>query len=71
LDHYNFDVAIPELAEHRSVPTRWMHTPEELQAVRDQRQQAKAAQQAVDVAPAGATVAAAAIKANTRPGSAP
>jgi hypothetical protein len=63
LDHYNFDVAIPELAEHRSVPTRWMHTPEELQAVRDQREQAKQQQQAVDVAPAGATVAAAGIKA--------
>jgi hypothetical protein len=62
LDHYNFDVAIPELAEHRSVPTRWMHTPEELQALRDQRAQAQKAQQAVDASPAIGNVVSTAMK---------
>ncbi len=62
LDHYNFDVAIPEMAEHRSVPTRWMSTPEELAQKRQQRAQQMQQQQVVDAAPAIATVSAAAMK---------
>src|SRR5262245_13251557 len=58
LDHYNFDVAIPELAEHRSVPTRWMATPEELKKKRDDRQKQIAQQQLTDAAPSIAQVAA-------------
>jgi hypothetical protein len=64
LDHYNFDVAIPELAEHRSVPTRWMNTPEAVAALRQGRAQQQQSQQLVETAPAAATVAAAHIKAN-------
>jgi len=65
MDHYNFDVAIPELAEHRSVPTRWMNTPEQIQAIRDQRAQAKQQQDMVDSSTALGTVGAAAIKAQS------
>jgi hypothetical protein len=57
LDHYNFDVAIPELAEHRSVPTRWMHTPEELAAKRQDRQNQQAQQQIAQAAPSIAKIA--------------
>jgi hypothetical protein len=57
LDHYNFDVAIPELAEHRSVPTRWMHTPEELQAIRDDRKNQQAQAQIAQAAPSIAKIA--------------
>jgi hypothetical protein len=57
LDHYNFDVAIPELAEHRSVPTRWMHTPEELQAIRNDRKSQQAQAQIAQAAPSIAKIA--------------
>jgi hypothetical protein len=57
LDHYNFDVAIPELAEHRSVPTRWMNTPEQVQALRDDRKNQQAQQQMVQAAPSIAKIA--------------
>jgi len=40
--HYNLDVALPELAEHMSVPARWMATPDEVAAadenIKDQQQ---------------------------------
>jgi len=64
LDHYDFDTAIPEMAEHLSVPTHWMRSPEAVAQVRQQRQADKAQQQVTDAAPAIATIAAANIKAN-------
>jgi hypothetical protein len=64
LDHYNFDVAIPEMAEHLSVPTHWLRSPEEIAQMRQDRQNQQGQQQLVDAAPAIATVASAHIKAN-------
>lgn len=66
LDNYNLNTAIPELAEHRSVPTRWMNTPEAIAQIRQQREQAKQQQQIADAAPAIATVAAAGINAQAK-----
>lgn len=63
LDHYNFEVAIPEMAEHLSVPTHWLRSPEEIAQVRGQRQQQQQQQQIADASPAIATIAAANIKA--------
>lgn len=62
LDHYNFDTAIPELAEHRSVPTRWMNTPEQLAAKRQARAQQAQAQQLTEAAPAIGGVVSTAMK---------
>jgi len=63
MDHYNLDEAIPELAEHRSVPTRWMSTPEQIAEKRAGRAEAAKEQQMVDAAPAIASVANQSIKA--------
>lgn len=37
LDHYNFDVAIPEISEYLAVPTRWMNTDDQKKAIADSR----------------------------------
>jgi hypothetical protein len=57
LDHYNFDVAIPELAEHRSVPTRWMNTPDQVAQLRQGRQNQQAQAQIAQAAPSIAKIA--------------
>lgn len=45
LDHFDFDVAIPEIADNQAVPARWMKDVKRVQAERDQRaQQAEQAQ---------------------------
>lgn len=45
LDHFNFDVAIPEIADNQAVPARWMHDIKDIEAKRDQRaEQAQEAQ---------------------------
>jgi hypothetical protein len=62
MDHYNLDVAIPELAEHRSVPTRWMATPDQVEAKRASRAEAAQQQQMVEAAPAVADIAATSAK---------
>lgn len=41
LDHYNFETAIPEIADHMAVPARWMNDAEQIGA----RRQAREAQQ--------------------------
>lgn len=64
MDHYNLDVAIPELADHRNVPTRWMATPEEVKMKRDSRAQAAQQQQLTDAAPSIAAIAATSQKAD-------
>jgi hypothetical protein len=63
LDHYNLNVAIPELADHRSVPTRWMATDEQVAEKRKGRAEQQQQAQMAQAAPAMATVASAAIKA--------
>jgi hypothetical protein len=57
LDNFNFDRAIPAIADIAAVPVDWMASPEELAAKRQARDQAMAQKQAVDAAPAMASVA--------------
>lgn len=56
LDHFNLDEAIPRLARINGIPESMLRSPEEVQAVRDGRQQESAVQQAIQAAPAGAAV---------------
>lgn len=39
LDHFKFDVAIPEIADYQAVPSRWMKSDEEKRADRGQREE--------------------------------
>lgn len=55
LDHFNWDVIIPELSAINAVPPRWMKSEEQLNTMRQGRQQAAATQQVID---AGPTIAA-------------
>lgn len=52
LDHFDFDTAIPEMADKTAVPTRWMLSPDKLAEKRDQRGQQQDTQQLIDAAPA-------------------
>lgn len=52
LDHFNFDVAIPAVAENRGVPESWMNSPAAVAQKRKGRQQAQQTQQMIDAAPA-------------------
>ena len=57
LDHFNFDVAMPEILDIHGAPVSWTHTMEEVQAKREGRAAAVEQQQQVDQAPAMASVA--------------
>lgn len=56
LDHFDFDVIIPELSRIRAVPGRWMMTPDKLAALRDQRSQQTATQQVIEAGPSVAAM---------------
>jgi hypothetical protein len=66
IDNFNFDRALPEIAEIQSVPEPWMNSPEEKQAIRDARAQQAKIQQQIQAAPAAAAM----IKANAVAGKA-
>jgi hypothetical protein len=55
-DGFEFDVAIPEIAEIQSVPERWMASPESIARKREQRAQAQAAMAQVQAMPAEAAM---------------
>ena len=57
LDHFDFDVALPEIANYMGAQTRWMTSPEKLEAKRGQRQQQTEQQQLMQNAPALASAA--------------
>lgn len=61
LDTFDFDVIIPEVAEIQGVPMRWMRSPEDIAALREERQAAMDAQMAIQAAPGVAALS----KANT------
>lgn len=56
LDHFNWDVIMPEIAEIGGVPSRWMNGPEEIQAIREGRAQAAEDEAAVQAAPGAAAL---------------
>lgn len=47
LDFFNFDVAIPEIADHQGTPARWMYDAKEVAAKRQQRAEQVEQQQLV------------------------
>lgn len=52
LDPFNFDVAIPEIADRLATPARWMHDEDAIEAKREGRSQAAQQQQLLEQAPA-------------------
>lgn len=70
LDPFDFDAAIPEIADIQSVPYRWMADEKAIAQKRQGRAQAQAQQQRVQAAPAAAAMVkanAAAVKAGAAP----
>lgn len=57
LDHYDFDVAIPEIADHMAVPARWMRDEDNIKSRRAQREQQAKEAQVMQNAPALASAA--------------
>lgn len=57
LDHFDLDVAIPEISDYMAVPARWMASEDKLAAKRDGRGQQMEQQQMLEAAPALASAA--------------
>lgn len=68
LDHFNFDVAIPEISNNLAVPARWMNDEETKNALGEQRKQA--AQETQLIENAGPLAGAAKAISNTQQGAA-
>jgi hypothetical protein len=56
LDHFNWDVIIPEVSSIQGVPEKWMRSLEDIQAIREGRAQAAEQQQQIQAAPAAAAM---------------
>jgi hypothetical protein len=56
LDHVDFDVAAPELADIMAVPIRWVRPMDAIKAIREGRQQQAETQQMIEAAPAAASM---------------
>lgn len=56
LDQFDFDTAIPEIADQQAVPTRWMSTPQQISAQRQARAKAAQQQAQIQAAPAAAAL---------------
>ena len=56
LDHFDWDAIVPEIAEIQAVPQRWMRAMDQVQAIRQNRQQQAEQQQAVNAMPGVAAV---------------
>ncbi len=52
MDAFNFDTAIPELADIQAVPMRWMNTAQQVQALQQGRAQEAQQQKLIQAAPA-------------------
>lgn len=52
MDHFNWDVIVPEMADIGAVPISWINAPEAVMAKREQRAQQMQQQQMIDAAPA-------------------
>lgn len=56
LDHFNWDVIIPEVSEIQGVPSKWMRSMEEVQEIRQARAEEAQEQTAIQAAPAAASM---------------
>lgn len=64
LDPFDFDAAIPAIADIQSVPPSWMADPEKVAGKREARAQQQKQQQAIQAAPAAAALAKAKVAAH-------
>lgn len=55
-DHFDFDTALPEIADIQAVPARWMADPDKVAGKRDGRAQQAQVQTMVDAAPSAAAM---------------
>lgn len=62
LDWFNFDMALPEILDHQSVPTHWTNDEETVMSRRKARAARAQRQEAVEAAPAVAQIASATAK---------
>jgi hypothetical protein len=67
MDVYNFDEALPDIAEIMSAKPAWINSPDKISAIREGRAQAMQQQQILQQAPAIASVATAAMKNQNAP----
>ena len=56
LDHFDWDVIVPEISDIQSVPERWMRSPKAVAFLRQQRAEAQQAQMEIQAAPAAAAM---------------
>ena len=56
LDHFNWDVIIPEVSEIHGVPTKWLRSFEQVQAIRQGRAEQQDQQVAIQAAPGAAAL---------------
>ena len=56
LDHFDWDVIVPELSEIQGVPARFMRSLEQIQAIRQGRAKQVQTEQMIQAAPAAASV---------------
>lgn len=56
LDHFNWDVIIPEMADIQGVPAKWMRSQKEIEAMRESRSQQAETQEMIQGAPAAAAM---------------
>lgn len=56
LDHFNFDVAMPEILDINGAPTAWTRTVEDIQQRREQRAEQAQTQQMIEAAPSVASM---------------
>lgn len=68
MDHYNWDVIIPEISDIHGVPTRWMNSADAIQSMRKQRSIKHAAQEQIQAAPGQAALIKAGVQATGKVG---
>jgi hypothetical protein len=56
LDHFDWDVIMPEMADIQAVPERWMNGERKIAAIRKNRAEQAAIQQQIQAAPAAAAM---------------
>ena len=61
LDHFDFDVIMPEIADIEAVPTKWMRSLKQVQQIRSGRAQQQKQQRAIEALPAAASLAKSAV----------
>jgi hypothetical protein len=65
LDHFDWDVIVPAVAEVQGVPFHWMKSPDKIAAGRAQRARMMQQQTAIQAAPGAAALINAGAKAHT------